>query len=361
MASSRFENRYFRMLASLKRGMERLTVIYSRILAHRGRKEVIRSKGEKVVNRQLKREIKAYAKERFGSKAYWPYLAFYTELRGEFMKGWLPYDYYRYKILPGINPQHACEISENKTYDHRIFGDFAIRPLFVLISGAFYDADFMVLDAAALVKLLAEYNDKIVVKEERGTHGLQVKVMHASEFNPDSLRKDLNYVVQPYVKQHKSLSNLYPHSVNTYRVTTFLRPDGSITVKAVILRFGINGSEIDNLSSGGQFIYFDEAGNPSKFAYNLIGLVQSDRHINTGFRFSDLEVPMFQEIKDRCVSAHGLYPYVRIIGWDICVDEKGDPKLLEWNADNPGFHPDDAIFGPLWADENSFFPNSSLS
>ncbi len=356
MASSRFENRYFSFMASVRRAMERLTVTYSRILAHRGRRQVVRHKGKRVVTRQVKRQIKAYARERFGSKAYWPYLAYYTELRGEFVKGWLPYDYYRYKILPRINPPHDCEISENKTYDHRIFGDFAIRPLCVLISGLFYDADLNLLDEAKVAEKLAAHKDRIVVKEERGTHGLQVKVMEASEFSTDMLRRDLNYVVQPYVKQYKSLSDLYPHSVNTFRVTTYLRPDGSVIVKGVILRFGINGSTLDNLSSGGQFIYFDEAGNPSRFAYNLMGLVQGERHVNTGFPFAELKVPMFQEIKDQCVTAHQLYPYVRIIGWDVCVDEHGEPKLLEWNADNPGFHPDDAIFGPLWAEGDAFFP-----
>lgn len=358
MASSKFVDRYFGIVASFKSFMDRLSMVYSRYLAHKGRREVIKAKGERVVNRQLKREIKAYAKEKFGSKAYWPYLAFYTELRGEFIKGWLPYDYYRYKIMPGINPQHSTEISENKTFDHKIFGDFAIRPLFIFISGIFYDADFKMLEERDITELLAEYKEDIVVKEERGTHGLQVKVMHASEFKPDKLHKDLNYVVQPYVKQHKSLSDIYPDSVNTFRVTTYLRPDGSIHVKSTILRFGINGSKIDNLSSGGQSIYFDEAGNPSQLAYNLMGLPQGERHVNTGFKFSDLKVPMFQELKDMCISAHRLYPYVRIIGWDVCVDEKGEPKLLEWNADNPGFHPDDAIFGPIWADENGVFPNS---
>ena len=361
MASTRFQNRYFRFVSSFQRGIDNLTIHYSRILAHRGRRQVIKAKGKSVINRQLKKEIKAYAKETFGSKAYWPYLAFYTELRGEFVKGWLPYDYYRYKILPGINPQQSCEISENKTFDHRIFKDFAIRPLFVLIAGIFYDADFKMLKEEKLMEFLAEYKEDIVVKEERGTHGLQVKVMHASEFNPDSLQKELNYVVQPYVKQHKSLSDIYPHSVNTFRVTTYLRPDGTIHIKSVILRFGINGSKIDNLSSGGQSIYFDEAGNPSKNAYNLMGLPQGERHINTGFKFSDLKVPMLQEINDKCVTAHQLYPYVRIIGWDVCVDEKGDPRLLEWNAENPGFHPDDALFGPLWADENGVFPKVNLS
>ena len=356
MASTKFENRYFRFVASLKRFVDRLTVTYSRMLAHRGRRQVVKHRGGSVISRQVKKEIKAYARERYGSKAYWPYLAYYTELRGEFKRGWLPYDYYRYKILPRINPQHACEISENKTYDHRIFGDFAIRPLFVFISGMFYDAEFKLLEEARIKEILAEYKDTIVVKEERGTHGLQVKVMDASEFAPDMLRKDLNYVIQPYVKQHESLSELYPHSVNTFRVTTYLRPDGTIIVKAVILRFGIDGSKLDNLSSGGQFIYFDEAGNPSRHAYNLMGLVQGEKHVNTGFAFADLKVPMFQEIKEQCVTAHQLYPYVRIIGWDVCVDEHGEPKLLEWNADNPGFHPDDAIFGPLWAEGDAFFP-----
>jgi len=51
------------------------------------RKRLIKIKGNKVVDRALKTELKRYSHETFGSSAYWPWLALYTEMRGEFMEG----------------------------------------------------------------------------------------------------------------------------------------------------------------------------------------------------------------------------------------------------------------------------------
>jgi len=356
MASSRFENRYFSLVTLLGNLLTRFSRQYQRYLAHRDRRQVVKAKGGSVLNRRVKKEIKAYARERYGSKAYWPYLAFYTELRGAFKKGWLPYDYWRYDVLPGLNPRYLSYISDQKSFDHVLFGDFAIRPLFVFISGNYYNADLELFEMGELKKFLSEYNDMLVVKEGRGTHGLQVRMVHSSEFDPAGLRAGINYVIQPFVKQYKTISDLYPHSINTFRAVTYLRPDGSIHVKSIILRFGINGMKIDNLSSGGHFIYFDASGKPTGNGYNLMGIIQGERHVNTGYRYSDMKLPMYQEIGRSCIAAHKKYPYLRVIGWDIFLNEKGEPKLIEWNAVNPGFHPEEALFGPLWSDDDGVFP-----
>jgi len=352
MGTGIFENRYFKFERSVKNGIMKFRLLYSRRKAYRLRKQVVQTRGETILNRKLKRAIKAYSRKRFGTKAYWPYLAYYTELKGEFVDGWIPYDYYRYMMLPSINPQYSTEISEHKTFDHRIFGNFSIRPLYIFVSGIFYDADFNQVDAEQLIKSLADHNDYIVVKEERGTHGKQVRMIHASEFRLDIINRKLNYVIQPYVKQYKVINDVYPDSVNTFRVLTYLGADGSVSIKFSILRFGIDGSKVDNLSSQGQFIYFDEKGKPSEQAYNILGIPTGSSHKNTGFKYSDFSIPMYEELIEACKTAHRKYPYIRLVGWDVCVDEHGKPKLIEWNADNPGFYPEEALFGPFFPDDD---------
>jgi hypothetical protein len=352
MGGGKFENRYFRFEKSVKNGIMKLSMLYSRRAANRLRKQVVQAKGETVLNRKLKGAIKAYSRERFGTKAYWPYLAYYAEIRGEYVDGWIPYDYYRYMMLPKINPQYSCEISEHKTYDHMVFGDFAIRPLYIFVSGMFLDAEFKKVGTEQVMKFLAEYKENIVVKEERGTHGLQVRMIHSSEFKMDSINKNVNYIIQPHVKQYSVINDLYPDSVNTFRVISYLRPDGSVVIKSSILRFGVDGSKIDNLSARGQFIYFDEIGKPSEQAYDLLGLPTGVRHKNTGFKYSDFSIPMYEEVMEACKTAHMRYPYIRLVGWDVCVDEHGKPTLIEWNADNPGFHPEEALFGPFYPDDD---------
>lgn len=332
-----------------------LLLVYERNEAHRKRRQVIKRKGISIVNRQVKKSIKRYARQRFGNSAYWPYLALYSEIRGKFIKGWIPNDYYWLVLLPRINPKNYGYISDQKTFDYKVFGDFAVKPLFYFISGMFLNHELNCIDKHQVIDMLLDYNKTIVVKEESGVGGEQVSIIHSSDLIMEDFNQSKNYVIQPYIEQYKILSDLYPNSVNTFRVTTYLKTDGSIHVKFVILRFGVNNSRVDNLSSGGQYLFFDSSGRPSNMVYDYkLGHEIGESHINTGYIFSNIKIPMFSEMLEKCKSAHKVYPYVRLIGWDVCITRSGEPKLIEWNAFNPVFWPVEARFGPFWIEDDEF-------
>lgn len=329
-------------------------VFDSRMGLRRLTRKIVRLQGKSVVNRKMKRSMKAYAKKRFGSKAFWPGLAMATELRGEYMDGWIPFDFYYYKLEPKLNPPEYATIGDLRTLDYKRFGDFAIKPLFQYISDIFFNADFESVEKPDLLKFLAEYDDTIVVKQEFGWGGKQVRVMHSSEFKPEQLQKGKNFIIQPFLKQYKTLSELYPDSVNTFRVYTFRKKDGSVEVLLTYLRFGVDGNRVDNLSAGGQCLLFDASGKPDKISIDAYGLKADQKHKNTGYIFADLKIPMFQDIREKCSSIHKIYPYVRLIGWDIAVDESGAPKLIEWNTNRASFDWEDALFGPFFTDDREF-------
>lgn len=349
-----------KIIIRLRMGFEKFTdsilhwliLVYIRNDAHMRRCVVTKSKGVKILNQSLKKSIKKYSRDSFGKKGYWPYLALYTEIRGEFLKGWLPYDYYRFVFLPQINPKPALYLNDLKTYDYRLFGDFALKPLFLFISGIFFDTDLKTVRKHTVESFMNEYNDKIVIKEESGWGGEQVRIIHSAFFKPDDLSGDKNYVIQPYIKQYKILNDLYPESVNTFRVNTFLNKDGSVVVKYVWLRFGKDGMKVDNGTMGGDFLFFDLSGAPCHYSYDhKTGMKIGDRHKNTGYLYSDVRIPMFEEIIEECKNAHKKFPYSRLIAWDVCLDSNGKPVLLEWNANNPDFPTEEAMFGPFWADD----------
>ena len=336
------------------------SILMMLILAHirneisRSRRVIARKKGRKVVTRKVKKSIKRYAKKRFGRKSYWSGLAQYAEIRGEFVEGWIPYDYFRFVLMPKLSPKPAIDMAF-KTFDYQLFGDFAVKPLFLVISGIYFDSDLKFVSQDQLRSFMTTYDDEIVIKEASGWGGMQVRVMHASKFTTDLLKKGTDYVIQPYVKQHKVLNDLYPHSVNTLRVNTFLNKDGSVSVKAVAIRFGADGGRVDNVSSGGQPLFLDLTGKSDAVTYDPANWTETgDRHKNTGYRYADLEIPMFGEVLEKCKKAHLKFPYVRLVAWDICIDHTGEPKLIEWNLDNPEFGSLEARFGPFWPDDSEF-------
>jgi len=329
-----------------------LILAHIRNHAHWLRKEVVKANGRKVMNREVRKEMKAYCKRRFGSKRYWPWLAYYAEIRGKFVEGWIPYDYFRFSFLPRLKSEPAG-FMDFKTFDFQLFGDFAVKPLYLYIHGMYFDAHLKFAAQDQVLSHLAAYEDTIVIKEESSWGGLEVRVLHSSEFTPELLKKGSNYVIQPYVRQHRVLSEVYPDSVNTIRVNTFLQKDGRVSVKSAWLRFGGDGSRVDNITTGGNFLYLDLAGRPEKYIYEPdLGYQMTDKHKNTGYLFSELKIPMFDEVLEKCRNAHLEYPYVRFIAWDVCIDHTGEPKLIEWNIGNPDFYLVEAKWGPYFIDDS---------
>ena len=127
--------KYYQLTKSIERLILRLRLAYARLDAIRDRKRFVEKTGKSVLNRKIRRNIKAYAKRRFGSTAYWPYLALYTEIRGKFKEGWIPFDYLVYVLEPKWNPPVYRELGNQNSFDYKRFGDFAIKPIFYSVSG----------------------------------------------------------------------------------------------------------------------------------------------------------------------------------------------------------------------------------
>lgn len=322
----------------------------SRNKARAYRKELIERNGKSFVDRQLMKEIKKYCREVLGSESYWPWLALYTELRGEFKRGWMPDDYYRFELLTKMNPERYMGLSDAKILDHKLFNGFTIAPLFFRSNGQFCLKDGTVISKIKLQSMLNNLDDEIIIKPDNGRGGRNIMFKHSSELRLDELPSGTNLLVQRVAKQHEELNKLYPHSVNTFRVLTFIDNGGKVKIKFIFLRFGRDGTRVDNASSGGAWVFIDPKGRIVPPAYETIGLPIGDVHPNTGIKYTDLKLPFLSKVKDFCKEVHRSFPHTRIIGWDVFIDEQGEPKLIEWNANNPILWVPEALFGPFFDD-----------
>src|SRR5699024_2011816 len=283
-----------------------------------------------------------------GSRTYWPWLAYYTELRGEFKEGWTPYDYYRFKILPEMNPEQYMRFSEVKAIDHTLFNESIIEPLFFRSNGFYYDKDKIFKPKAEIEKMLDELDDEIIIKPEDGRAGKHIVFENSKKLSLGKLPNNSNLIFHKVVKQHRVLNKLYPHSVNTFRVLTFIDNKGAINVKFIVLRFGQGGSRVDNASNGGGWVFINQDGRVEPKGYDAYGNYIGRKHPDTGTIYAELKLPFIDKVVTLCKNAHGSFPYTRIVGWDVFVDEQGEPKLIEWNANNPFFMAIEAHFGPFF-------------
>jgi hypothetical protein len=320
---------------------------YSRKEALEHIRTIVKEKGVQLVDKKMKSRIREYCRKTFGSAAYWPWLALYTEIRGEFKEGWIPADYFRFTMLKKINPPEVAYISMNKTLDYRLFGDLCVKPLLIIKDKLIYDAGFQVISKEAANEILKSHNGEVVIKEDDGRGGKEVRFIEASRVSLDDLTGKGGLIIQSFIQQHPVLAEIYPVSTNTLRVVTLMDRLGKIHVKFVALKFGANGTRVDNASMGGRFVYLNDKGEVISDAYIRRGLKTEKEHPDTGKVYRGLVLPSIDKVYKNCIRAHQMYPYVALIGWDVIIDVTGTPFFVEWNALFPAFWYNEALVGPL--------------
>ena len=137
------------------------------------------------------------------------------------------------------------------------------------------------------------------------------------------------YVVQEGLVQHDVMNNLYPHSVNTFRIFTQC-VDGQAQVLYALVRMGSGGQQIDNASSGGLYIKIDPATGvlaAHAFAFDRLTF---DKHPDTGFIFNGAHIPVWDEAKTFTIGLAQKFREITYMGWDIAFTTTG-PSVIELN------------------------------
>ncbi len=139
-----------------------------------------------------------------------------------------------------------------------------------------------------------------------------------------SLIAKREYLVEPYLTQHDALDKLYPESLNTLRVITFVDDEGDVHILNVALKLGAGGVR-DNFSRGGLFSVPDQNGVIVRPFVNKKGSIY-ELHPSTQEDLMGFQVPLFDEALDFCEKAALELSDVRYVGWDLAI--QNDQVLL---------------------------------
>lgn len=176
---------------------------------------------------------------------------------------------------------------------------------------------------------------KVIVKPTCITSGGEgIEFLDVTEMGDDEILKyfksiKYDFIVQKIVKQHKVLSEINDSSVNTIRVITFCFNE-EVYILSAVLRMGSNGSQVDNVTQGGFACRIHEDGRLDKYA------VSRKSDWNTvhpgGVVFEEVVIPNYSNIIETVKKAARKIPYFKILGWDLAVDESGNPVFIEFNV-----------------------------
>jgi putative polysaccharide biosynthesis protein len=260
-----------------------------------------------------------------------------------------------------VTRKHIVPILENKVIFQAYFEQKGLSlPKYIghTDCGVFIGADREVVPLAspatlkALAESLLERHDKSVFAKPLLRYGGAGAIRVTAESNWTMLFEAItqeNYIFQEDIKQHEEIRRMYPHSLNTLRVTTCMPIDSNAVIACARMRFGRGGNHVDNGSKGGFFAGVDlETGRLC--TGGLTAMQRSGEffevHPDTKVPIKGFCLPDFSAALDLVRRATEALPYP-LVGWDVGFTPTG-PVLTEGNH-NPDYFDDEIASGPYAA------------
>ena len=139
-----------------------------------------------------------------------------------------------------------------------------------------------------------------------------------------------DFVVQERIKCSNSIRKVYPDSVNTFRLITYIW-NGKVNCAPIIMRIGRNGSFLDNAHAGGIFIAVDNDGTLHRKAFTEFK-DEFDAHPDTGLVFEGHRIENVPKVIESAIKMHSAIPQLGVVNWDFTINEDEDPVLIEANT-----------------------------
>ena len=322
---------------------------------------------KKKLNKEQKREIQAFYKSLIGKKISLISHEYFYSRTGVYSKEYVPKGLYTMELLPRANKMAYREAYVDKNMIDIILPNVK-HPHTILkrINGYFYFENKPVSkqEAISLCQNISHALVKPVL--DHGGHGIMGLEVNNGNTNINGWTVEQlfdhygnNFQIQERLKQHEKMNLLNDSSVNTIRIVTY-RSDMEILVIYSVVRIGKKGAVVDNQCAGGISTVIGEDGKLGGTAFGGFtadGVGKTD----SGVALDGFEIPSYHQAVETVKRLHYQLPYFDLIGWDVAIDEEGDPVIIEWNAGvglsqsayGPGFGKyTERIIKELWNKKN---------
>jgi len=281
---------------------------------------------------------------------------FYFLSTGNYSKEYVPYSIWRYIIDPYFNDWKRAHYFDNKCYYHRIMPNIFMPALYAYkLNNLWYNSHDEVITLDEVLRIVMSKSDCFIKEAVESWGGLGVKYFSPSSQSKEELEEIFNnmrgdVVIQEGVRQCAVLSKINSDSVNTLRIISFLTREGSVKILSTVLRMGIRGSKVDNITSGGLSIGVQEDGRLKDVAYNNRG-EKFTEHPTSHVCFGDIVVPNLDVVKEIVRNNVPKFPHFRLISWDFAINEQLQPVLIEANFCDGDLDLHQLNNGPIFGDE----------
>lgn len=244
---------------------------------------------------------------------------------------------------------------QNKALLGRLFEGIA-QPTTVVrrINGYYFDENYRHITEQEAINICSQWiqkGEELIVKPNASSGGHNINfITHGdgeTEIKAIFSKMGISaFVAQVVLHQSAFMSQFNESSVNTIRINTLLHKGEAIPLSAII-RVGSSGVRVDNYCSGGSLIGINiETGMCNDWA-------MANDHSNhavlpNGLDLRDRQtIPNFDKVKELVIKAHWMIPYIKMISWDIALDENDMPLMIECNFAGM-IQMNEAVSGPMF-------------
>lgn len=301
----------------------------------------------------------------------------YKHFRG-FDVRFMPMSIYLPLISRRLNDYQYTKILEHKSlFGYLTKGVVRFPHCFIrVVNGEYYSDDMRQLTKQEAIDNCL-HCDRMVVKDSLGGFGGKgIEILKLNGLSLAERRKTIessidkrytDFVIQEFLYEDEELKQFNPSSVNTIRIQS-LYLNGKWSPVTIILRFGGEGSDVDNACSGGYTVGVHPDGSLYEYGYNY-KMKRTDHIGNIIFRNTKLSfIPsLLKHVEEAHVKQ---FPICKYIGWDMIIDKNGEPVCIEINSCQNGHLTFQLSAGPTFGDRTSevieycktkeFFYNRSL-
>ena len=284
------------------------------------------------LNEKEKREVdKIFAPY---MKVTYKFHEYYSGNTGVFSPLYMPDDLYYNYVDRYYNDWEKATLFDNKClYDDYFTGVRMPKTLLLKMNGILFDGSHRIVSQGEALNILSEEKEIFIKAATESDGGRGVFCLTGDEIRDkaidiiESMPSDV--IVQMPIHQHPKMAEINSSSVNSIRIISLLTKS-EVKIYSCIVRMGMSGSRVDNVSSGAISCGVDENGRLRKWAYGCYG-GRVDKHPTSNLVFEGHEIPGYSKVLEAVKKLHCQMPYFRLISWDFSVDEEEEPVLIEAN------------------------------
>ena len=247
------------------------------------------------------------------------------------------------------NPQHSHPCDDKNLYDLYFHDINRPKTVFRLIHGMLLDEDYTEITLNEAINKARDKGEVILKIASFSEGGRGIMFWNSANNSVNELKDFLsvsdNIICQEIINQHPVLNELNQSSINTIRIMTLVYRN-KVHIMSSAIRFGAKGNRTDNISSGGLACGLFSDGRLKPVAYDY----EARKHIcdSNAKPFEEIIIPSY----GRCVEivnalARRFVSLSRLISWDLAIDEKGNPLLIEFNLTYGGISFHQFCNGPI--------------